>query len=70
MLSGWRYPSAGNRDLRLDLLRGYCVFAMAVDHLDAPTYLYFLTGGNRFFTSAAEGFLFISGLVMGLVQGS
>ena len=40
---------------------------MVVDHLDAPTYLYFLTGGNRFFGSAAEGFLFISGLVMGLV---
>src|SRR6185369_9249324 len=40
---------------------------MTVDHLDAPTWLYVLTGGNRFFVSAAEGFLFISGLVMGVV---
>src|SRR4051794_38885676 len=63
----WRYVATGRRDQRLDLLRGYCVFAMTVDHLDAPTWLYVLTGGNRFFVSAAEGFLFISGLVMGVV---
>src|SRR2546422_339467 len=63
----WRYAESGKRDLRLDLLRGYCVFAMTVDHLDTPTWLYVLTGGNRFFVSAAEGFLFISGLVMGVV---
>src|SRR5215218_3733366 len=63
----WRYVPAGKRDQRLDLLRGYCVFAMTVDHLDAPTWLYVVTGGNRFFVSAAEGFLFISGVVMGIV---
>src|SRR5437870_1965325 len=63
----WRYAEPGRRDLRLDLLRGYCVVAMTVDHLDAPTWLYVMTGGNRFFVSAAEGFLFISGLVMGIV---
>ena len=63
----WRYAESGKRDLRLDLLRGYCVFAMTVDHLDAPTWFYAFTGGNRFFVSAAEGFLFISGLVMGVV---
>lgn len=66
-LRGWRYADDARRDLRLDLLRGYCVFAMVVGHLDAPTWLYSLTGGNRFFVSAAEGFLFISGLVMGMV---
>src|SRR5438874_6056749 len=63
----WRYAESGRRDQRFDLLRGYCVFAMTVDHLDAPTWLYVLTGGNRFFVSAAEGFLFISVLVMGVV---
>src|SRR2546422_4478500 len=64
----WRYAESGKRDLRLDLLRGYCVFAMTVDHLDTPTWLYVLTGGNRFFVSAAEGFLFISGVSMGMVH--
>lgn len=67
LINSWRYPADSKRDLRLDLLRGFCVFAMAVDHLDVPTWLYWFTGGNRFFVSAAEGFVFISGLVMGLV---
>lgn len=67
MIAGWAYVRVDRRDLRLDFLRGYCVFAMTVDHLDAPTWLYVLTGGNRFFVSAAEGFVFISGLVMGMV---
>jgi hypothetical protein len=67
LLRSWVYPADTKRDRRLDLLRGYCVFAMTVDHLDMPTWLYWFTGGNRFFVSAAEGFVFISGLVMGLV---
>jgi enterochelin esterase-like enzyme len=60
-------PAAGGRDLRIDLLRGFCVLAMVVDHIAGPSVLYGLTGGNRFYTSAAEAFIFISGLVMGLV---
>jgi len=39
---------------------------MVVDHIGGPSVLYGLTGGNRFYTSAAEAFIFISGLVMGL----
>lgn len=59
-------PSTG-RDLRIDFLRGFCVFAMVVDHIAGSSFLYGVTGGNRFYTSAAEAFIFISGLVMGLV---
>jgi enterochelin esterase-like enzyme len=58
-------PGSG-RDARIDLLRGLCVVAMVIDHLAGPSYLYAITGGNRFYTSAAEGFILISGLVMGL----
>ncbi len=67
LLETWRY-GGGKRDLRLDLLRGFAVFAMIVDHLGGESsWLYRLTGGDRFFTSAAEGFVFISGLVFGIV---
>ena len=59
-------PGSG-RDERIDLLRGFAVVAMVVDHIAGPSWLYSITGGNRFYTSAAEGFIFISGLVMGLV---
>ncbi len=63
-------PQAGEgsrRDERLDLLRGFAVVAMVVDHVAGASVLYGFTGGNRFYTSAAEAFIFISGLVMGLV---
>jgi enterochelin esterase-like enzyme len=65
--AGWRYDEPGSRDGRLDLLRGCLVVAMLVDHLGGHSWLYFVTGGNQFFVSAAEGFVFLSGLVMGLV---
>lgn len=64
---GWRY-AGGKRDLRIDFLRGFAVLAMVADHLGGdPSWLYNLTGGNRFLFSAAEAFVFISGLVMGIV---
>jgi enterochelin esterase-like enzyme len=63
------YPPTGDRDLRLDFLRGLAVLAMVVDHFGGWSPLHILTGGNRFFTSAAEAFVFLSGLVTGLVYG-
>jgi hypothetical protein len=56
------------RDPRLDLLRGFCVFAMIVDHIGGSSWLYALTGGNTGPVSAAEGFVFLSGLVLGIVS--
>ncbi|MBV9581600.1 MAG: OpgC domain-containing protein [Chloroflexi bacterium] len=53
------------RDLRIDFLRGLFVLAMVIDHVAGPSWLYAITGGNRFYTSAAEGFIFVSGLVGG-----
>jgi enterochelin esterase-like enzyme len=67
--SGQGYMASQGRDLRIDLLRGYFVLAMVIDHVRGMSPLYFLTGGNRFYTSAAEGFIFTSGLVAGLVYG-
>jgi hypothetical protein len=65
-LSYYRTADAlSRRDLRVDLLRGFCIFAMVVDHFGGDSWLYALTGGNRFYVSAAEGFIFISGFVMG-----
>jgi hypothetical protein len=65
----WSYErtadAVSRRDLRVDFLRGFCIFAMVVDHFGGDSWLYALTGGNRFYVSAAEGFIFISGFVMG-----
>ena len=60
---------AGRRDLRIDFLRGFCVFVMIIDHVGGETsWLYVLTGGNRFIVSAAEGFVLLSGFSMGMVH--
>lgn len=70
----WAYAAvpeaAGKRDLRLDLLRGFCVFVMVADHIGGePSWLYAITGGGRFFVSAAEGFVLVSGITIGIVYG-
>lgn len=67
--SAWAYAVAGSRDYRLDLLRGFLVFAMVVDHVGGRSFLTAVTGDNRFLVSAAEGFIFVSGLLMGIVYG-
>jgi len=70
---GWAYAAtadaASKRDLRVDLLRGFCVFVMIVDHVGGETsWLYVLTGGDSFIVSAAEGFVLLSGFSMGLIH--
>lgn len=67
IIRSWRYLPSGSRDSRLDLLRGYLIFAMVVDHMGRSSWLYAVTGGGQFVVSAAEGFVFLSGLVMGMV---
>ncbi len=67
LIGSWRY-TGDRRDDRLDLLRGFAALAMIIDHFGGQdSWLYLLSGGDRFFISAAEGFVFISGLVMGIV---
>jgi hypothetical protein len=63
----WRYRG-DKRDLRLDLLRGFAVIAMVADHIGGErSWLYAITGGDAFLVSAAEVFVFISGLLMGII---
>ncbi len=70
ILVDWAYPAADKRDLRLDVLRGFAVIVMVVDHFGGSSWLYLVTGGNAFFVSGAEAFIFISGLVVGMVYGA
>jgi hypothetical protein len=66
----WHY-TGDKRDLRLDFLRGFAVLAMVVDHIGGErSWLYAITGGDRFFISVAELFVFISGLLMGCIYAN
>lgn len=66
----WSYPATDARDLRVDLLRGFAVLVMVVNHFGGASWFYLITGGNYFFSSGAEAFVFISGLVVGMVYGA
>jgi hypothetical protein len=68
-VAGWRYTKQDKRDHRLDLLRGFAVFVMVVDHIVGNSWLYAFAGHDRLFVSAAEGFFFISGVTVGMIYG-
>lgn len=53
-----------------DLLRGFFVAAIIINHLQLwPSPLSFVTGQGRLWASAAEGFFIMSGLLVGLIYG-
>ena len=67
-ISAWRYAGDPRRDLRLDVLRGYCVVIMTIDHLDLfPAWTLAFTGGAKLWVTAAEGFVLIAGIVFGMI---
>ncbi|MEM7325882.1 MAG: OpgC domain-containing protein [Actinomycetota bacterium] len=69
--TGWRYPDTGGRDHRLDLLRGYALAAMSVNHLGLPSsFFHTASGRSSFLISAAEAFLFISGFTLGWISAT
>lgn len=62
------YQQEGKRDLRLDWLRGYALFAMSINHAIPESLFHIITGGSAFLISAAEMFLFISGYTIGFIS--
>jgi hypothetical protein len=63
----WAYVQEGKRDLRIDIFRGIAVIVMCANHLTAQSYINTVTQG-RIYVSAAEAFVFLSGLVLGSVS--
>lgn len=56
--------------MALDLLRGYFLVAILFDHLQYfPSGLDWVGGRGQLYVSAAEGFFFISGIVLGILRG-
>ena len=58
------------RILAFDLMRGYFLFVILIDHLGFyPNGFDFITGRGTLYVSTAEGFFVVSGLVLGIVRG-
>jgi len=59
-----------SRDLALDLLRGYFLVVIMIDHLRFATNpLYLVSGHQALWVTAAEGFVLISGFLVGMLRG-
>lgn len=56
------------RILAFDLIRGYFLLVILIDHIELyPNGWDFFTGKGRLWVSAAEGFFFMSGLLIGMI---
>ena len=65
-----KVAQALNRVLTLDLMRGYFLIVIFLNHLHYfPSGLEWITGQSFLYTSTAEGFFLISGIVLGIVRG-
>jgi hypothetical protein len=63
------YQSPDKRDLRLDFMRGLIMIYVVVVHLEYPSLFSLLAWERLGIVSSAEGFVMLSGLVVGLVYG-
>jgi hypothetical protein len=61
--------AAADRDIRLDFLRGWCIFSMVVDHAagQRSSPIFAITGNGPWPITGAHGFVMLSGVVMGLL---
>lgn len=63
-------PSVPTRFLALDYLRGFFIVVIIVDHLWRwPNLFQVISGRGELWSSAAEGFVIISGLLIGYIRG-
>jgi hypothetical protein len=66
----WAYPQTDDgRDLRFDFLRGAVLFVMTVVHLEIFSLLDLVVWERVGIVSGAEGFVILSGVVVGMVYG-
>lgn len=65
----WRYFDDGSssRDLRIDLFRGFIILAVVVTHIEVAGPLSYVTIHAIGAITGAEMFVFLSGLVLGMV---
>jgi hypothetical protein len=69
MLSGWQLSGRGSRDLRVDWLRGLAMTCVIVNHSRMSSLLSWFSYERFWVVTAAEVFVVLSGLVLGMVYG-
>ena len=69
MLHGWQYQGTGSRDLRIDWLRGLAMTFVIVNHTKLSSVLTWFSYERFWTVTAAEVFVVLSGIVIGMVYG-
>lgn len=64
----WRYCLAGARDLRIDFMRGIALVMMVVAHTEVMSIFNILTWERFGLTTGAEGFVILSGFMLGMLN--
>lgn len=64
----WRYSIAGNRDLRIDFMRGIALMMMVVAHTELLSIFNIFTWERFGLTTGAEGFVILSGFMLGMLN--
>lgn len=65
----WRYDVRGKRDLRIDWLRGLAMTCVIVNHSRISSVLTWFSYERFWIVTAAEMFVALSGVVLGMVYG-
>ncbi len=69
LLADWRYPTdETRRDLRIDFCRGAVMFILVVNHIEIFSIHNLLVWERIGVVSGGEGFVILSGVVLGLVH--
>ncbi|EEK7630311.1 OpgC domain-containing protein [Salmonella enterica] len=64
----WRYCLAGARDLRIDFMRGIALVMMVVAHTEVMSIFNIFTWERFGLTTGAEGFVILSGFMLGMLN--
>lgn len=64
----WRYCQAGARDLRIDFMRGIALVMMVVAHTEVMSIFNIFTWERFGLTTGAEGFVILSGFMLGMLN--
>ncbi|MGP2426117.1 OpgC domain-containing protein [Yersinia sp. 2538 StPb PI] len=67
-VKSFRYISSDKRDLRIDLLRGIALVMMVVAHIEVMSLLNVFTWERFGLTTGAEGFVILSGFMLGVIN--
>ena len=67
--ASWAYDeTAASRDLRIDFMRGYVMFILVIIHVDLFSIFNFIVWEKIGVVSGGEGFVILSGLILGTVN--